>query len=461
MQLDDTNELPRASSALRPAREWWRPQEANASTSDVPTQIGAEKAADGSAPFVAVLIFTFVLVVSPQSFVPWLGVLRPAWLAAVSGIAVLLFDRLPKGKPLFVPGRETWAVAGLVAWAILTLPFSYWPGGSFTVLTERYSKTVVIFWLLGLTVNSVRRLNIMAWALSLMAIPLAQTGVSNYLSGNFITGGAASRIAGYQGALTDNPNDLALALNMITPLAIGLLSVRRRLLERLLLLTIVMLNLAVVVFTRSRGGFLSMGALGLFYAWKLMRKGRPDWLFGTLMLVVLCIPLLPEGYLSRMSSITNVDEDETGSAQGRRDSMIAGAGYVLEHPIIGDGIGMNALALNELGDLPTWHNIHCAFLEIGMDLGLPGLFLYLLLMTGAFRSTSLVCRRTASVPSLRGLFHLSEGVQGSLWAFVVGGFFSPVAYHFYFYYFAALAVGARQALEAAQGQRVSNAEAPR
>ena len=35
-----------------------------------------------------------------------------------------------------------------------------------------------------------------------------------------------------------------------------------------------------------------------------------------------------------------------------------------------------------------------------------------------------------------------------LCAFVVGAFFAPVAYNFYFYYIAGLAVGARQALQA-------------
>ena len=107
---------------------------------------------------------------------------------------------------------------------------------------------------------------------------------------------------------------------------------------------------------------------------------------------------------------------------------------------------MNILVLNELVSA-TWHEVHNVYLQYGVDLGLPGLFLFLTIMSASFRSTAFVCRRTDGVLRFGTLFHLSEGLQGSLCAFVVGGFFSPVAYNFYFYYLAGLATGLRHALE--------------
>ena len=126
--------------------------------------------------------------------------------------------------------------------------------------------------------------------------------------------------------------------------------------------------------------------------------------------------------------------------------MRAGTTYIVEHPLVGGGIGMNILVLNELVS-PTWHEVHNVYLQYGVDLGLPGLFLFLAVIAASFRSTAFVCRRSDGVPRLGTLFHLSEGLQGSLCAFVVGGFFAPVAYNFYFYYLAGLATGVRQALE--------------
>jgi O-antigen ligase len=154
---------------------------------------------------------------------------------------------------------------------------------------------------------------------------------------------------------------------------------------------------------------------------------------------------LPHGYLSRINTITNIDEDETGSAQGRWASMTAGTAYVIEHPLVGAGIGMNSLVMNDLIGA-TWHEVHNVYLQYGVDLGIPGLFLFLTIMAGAFRSTIVVGRRSAGVPALGELFHLSEGLQGSLFAFAVAGFFSPVAYNFYFYYLAGLATGMRQTM---------------
>ena len=38
---------------------------------------------------------------------------------------------MSEGVPLFRP-RETLLLAALAFWALATLPFSYWPGGTFT-----------------------------------------------------------------------------------------------------------------------------------------------------------------------------------------------------------------------------------------------------------------------------------------------------------------------------------------
>jgi O-antigen ligase len=357
----------------------------------------------------------------------------------------LISELTREGKPLFLRSRETWAVMGLVSWAVATIPFSYWPGGSLDVLTGAYGKALIIFWLLGLTVNTPQRLYRTAWMLTLMGIPLAHTGVHNYMTGNFMSSNSFGRIAGYEGALTSNPNDLALMLNLILPLTIALLAIQQGFFVRLFLCGVIVLSAVAIVCTHSRGGFLTIGVIFVFYSWKLIRRRKPAWPIAILIAVLLAAPLLPKGYLSRMDTITDIDADETGSAQQRWEMMTAGAGYVVEHPLIGAGLGMNGLALNEMLG-PIWHEVHNVFLQYAMDLGIPGLVLYLAMLVSALQSTMVVCRRSAGIANLRSLFHLSEGLQGSLCAFIVGAFFAPVAYNLYFYYFAGLAIGAREAL---------------
>ncbi len=436
-----------AQTPLRPSTEWWRPEAELAYEGAQLPRATARSGSDSSGPFVALLVFTFILVLSPQATRPWLAALRPAWLAAFAAVVLLISELLRKGKPLLLPSSETWAAIGLVGWALATIPFSYWAGGSFATLTGPFGKALIILWLLGLTVNTPQRLSRAAWALTLMAIPLAKAGVYNYMTGNFIRSLTSERIVGYEGALASNPNDLALMLNLIIPLTIALLTIQRRFSIRLFLCGVVALSTVAIIFTHSRGGFVIMAALFLFYAWKLIRRRRPGWLAVLLIVVFLAVPLLPSGYLSRMNTITNIDEDETGSAQQRWELMKAATRYIVEHPLVGAGLGMDALALNDMLG-PIWHDVHNVYLQIGMDLGIPGLVLYLVIVTSAFRSTIVVCRRCAGSADLNLLFNLSEGLQGSLCAFIVGAFFAPVAYNLYFYFIAGMAIGARETLAA-------------
>jgi O-antigen ligase len=143
-----------------------------------------------------------------------------------------------------------------------------------------------------------------------------------------------------------------------------------------------------------------------------------------------------------MGTITNISADQTGSAQARWRDMIAALEVVLENPVVGFGVGMNLLALNEERGA-TWTAVHNVYLQYAVELGLPGLVLFLLLLGGCFKNVAWVQRRAARIPSWRELFYLAEGLQISLLAFTVAALFHPVAYHFYFYYVAGLAVAAK------------------
>ena len=95
------------------------------------------------------------------------------------------------------------------------------------------------------------------------------------------------------------------------------------------------------------------------------------------------------------------------------------------------------LALNEVG-APRWSLVHNVYLQIAVDLGIPALLVYVLLFYRAFRSV----REARRAWSARGadLYYLAQGLEISLLGFAVAAMFYPVAYHFYFYYLAGLAV---------------------
>src|SRR2546425_5814787 len=127
--------------------------------------------------------------------------------------------------------------------------------------------------------------------------------------------------------------------------------------------------------------------------------------------------------------------------------MVAATNVVVKNPIVGAGVGMNNLALNEeRGSAGV--EVHNVYLQYAVELGIPGLVLFLMLLAACMKSAMAVQARSAGVPALRDLFNLAEGIQISLIAFAVAALFHPVAYHLYFYYMAGLAIAVRAVYEA-------------
>jgi O-antigen ligase len=160
-----------------------------------------------------------------------------------------------------------------------------------------------------------------------------------------------------------------------------------------------------------------------------------------LVAVALVAPLLvPDAYLERLSTITDIQADETGSAQGRWNDVVVSAGIVSQNPIVGAGIGNDMLALNEYRGRATFRSVHNAYLQYAVDLGLPGLLLFAWLHVMCFRSARRLERLAHHDEALRPLGPLAAGIQVSLVTFFVAAMFHPIAYQFYFFTIAGLAV---------------------
>jgi len=113
---------------------------------------------------------------------------------------------------------------------------------------------------------------------------------------------------------------------------------------------------------------------------------------------------------------------------------------VAKHPVVGAGIGQDILVMNDERGIDTWRRVHNAYLQYGVDLGLPGLLMFVWLHLTCYRTARAVEQRAAAVPSLRDLQPLATGVKMSLVAFGVAAMFHPIAYQFYFFSVAGLAV---------------------
>jgi putative inorganic carbon (HCO3(-)) transporter len=417
---------------------WWRPE----------SRAASEPAREGRVAFGALATFTAILLLSPQTWVPVLGSLRIAFVAA--GIAILahLLDRAVRRQAIDSAHPEMIVAMLLVGWSVVTLPFSYWPGGSVAELTDHFLKAVIFFWLIATIVTTRARLRSLIWLLVVCSIPLALTALQNYRSGVFVTSSrmAVQRIAGYSGSgIAANPNDLALMLNLLIPLAGVVLVTTHSTFRRLVAGLALFLSAGAIIVTFSRAGFLSLAATALM---TLIALGRRQPLAALAVVATLGIAgplLLPAGYVERLSTITAIDSDPTGSAQGRWSDYAASAELIATNPVTGAGLGQNILALNDVRG-ETWRYVHNVYLQYAVDLGIPGLLLFLWLFIAVFRAARRVRRRAAQDTALFEVGAMAEGVQIALVTFAVAAIFHPVAYQFYFFCVAGLALAVKNAL---------------
>src|SRR5438034_10126566 len=153
--------------------EWWRPDfEVASGPRSTPTDAVKPQVSGSAAPYWAMMTFTVILLLAPQSFFPALAPFRIALLTGLAAITTYVFDKLTRGQPIIMRTREMQLTACLLAWLFLTIPFSLRPGESLSFLFENYLQSLAIFCLLTQTVNTLARLSMAVWTRTLLPIPM-------------------------------------------------------------------------------------------------------------------------------------------------------------------------------------------------------------------------------------------------------------------------------------------------
>jgi len=403
----------------------------------VPAVRGSARAS--TTPVWCLALFTGVLILSPQTWIPALAPFRLALATGALAIGVLVVDRARRGLPAIAPTAGVTIALLLLVWALVTIPFSSWPGGSLAFLLDPFLKTLVVLWLVVAVIDNRDRLRRICGWLFLMSLPISLTALNHLRTGVILQQGGADapRIAGFNAPLTGNPNDLALTLNLMLPLGIALLTIARTPAMRMAILALILVDVLAVIATFSRGGFLTLGTVALITLWKF--RARTGLVWGAVALgIILLLTVAPVGYMTHMTTITDIASDVTGSAQERWLDMKAALHAFAQNPLFGTGIGMNVLALNEQrGD--QWRLVHNVYLQYAVELGIPGLLLFLALLVRSIRRAGAAGRPGTDHPQGAGVAALGGALQTSLIAFSVAAMFHPVAYNAYFFYFAGLA----------------------
>jgi O-antigen ligase len=414
--------------------------------------------------YLGLLLFTALLYVRPQDTLTPLAMIPLAEITALTALAAMVYGRVSRGLTFTSVTPELIGVAALGGLMLVLAPFSIWPTGSIQTFTELYLKVLLIFLLIVNTLTTPRRVQEFTWVVVLATSYIGFRAVFDYVRGlNLVENG---RVQGAVGGMFQNPNDLALNMVVVLPLA-ALLALRARSLPwRLVAIGGALLMVGAVVASYSRSGFLGLAAMLLILAWQMGRR-KPAFLAAVAVAVVVLLPFAPDSYWQRVASITNDDLDATGSREARRVLLGEAFQAFLDHPLTGLGAGQ-FVNYNPPGRLETWRETHNVVLQVAAELGVLGsaVFFFLVfraLMAGrqarrllpAATGAPARSRWGRPVPPSAAVITPAEAQffemhTAALTAAVAGWFlsalFASVAYHWTFYYLLALAIAPREIL---------------
>lgn len=439
----------------------------------------AEKEPRRDWAFLGLLAFTAVLYFRPQDQIPGLHLMPFAEIAAIFALTAMILGRTSRGLPVTRVTPELIAVAAFGLLMLATAPFSVWVGGAVGTFTDLFVKVLLIYVLMTNTLITLPRLHKFTTIVVVTTGYLATRAIIDYLRGfNLVENG---RVQGAVGGMFQNPNDMALNMVAVLPIAFLVTMRAKTLFWRLLGAGTILAMIWSVIVSYSRGGFIGLAVMMLIVGFHVARR-RPSVAAGAALAFVLALPLVPPSYWDRMSSITDDSRDATGSREARRTLLREAWNTFLAFPVTGVGAGMFQ-AYNPPGRVEIWRETHNVVLQVAAELGIVGLAIFGFLLWRAFtagRTTRRLLRRaTGSSPPSRwsttrsaaqpAVVTRDEAVYldahaAAMSAAVIGWFvcalFASVAYSWTFYYLLALAVAPRDILAGRLAARAKTAAAP-
>ncbi|PYT04177.1 MAG: hypothetical protein DMF60_16065 [Acidobacteria bacterium] len=382
--------------------------------------------------FAGLFLFTLLLYVRPNELFPDVfGTFPIMKIVAILTLIVYIGGKLGSSERLSIWPIEMSMLAIIVLLGIVLTPVSVSPAASVEMLSDTFFKVIVIFVLMINLLDTRERLRLILKVVVISGTGIAAGSIAKFAEGKFTAMhlGVGVRIEGTVGGIFGNPNDLAMALNMLLPLAI-VLALTSKPAGRLFYLVCALVLVIGVVVTFSRGGFLGLMAAGGILLWKLGRHNRFAMAIAALAACGVLALSMPAGYSDRLFTIVNTEKDATGSAQERQGELKRVIEVASRHTII--GIGLN--------NYPVYSNhairAHNSFLEIAAELGLLGLIAYLILIFKPLKRLKEIERETsrAAQPRRRELHYLSVGVNAAIIGYMVCAVFSSAQYQWYLFY---------------------------
>ena len=372
----------------------------------------------------AILFFAVVYFLRPEDFIPGLSLVPISKITGAIALIALVFGTKAENRQKLP--AEMKVLIALLLHMILTIPFAFWRGGALDIVINKFSKGVIIALLIVFVVTSLKELRklIYVQCASIALVTFVSLLVHNVRDG---------RLNGIQKGILENPNDLAINIAINFPLCVAFMLAAKGVVRKSVWALGIAFLMYGVIATYSRSGLIAMVITCVICLWEFALKGRrPVLLIATagVAFIGVAVMMSTRNYVTRIESMVQGNikgSSDHGSLDERKELLKTSLGLMAKHPIFGIGPG------NFPSYTGSWLVAHNTYTELGAEAGLPGLFLFLLLL-------ALSARKIKAVRKLPGY---KESAEIRLWttaffaglaAYMAGAMFASTEYNLFPYF---------------------------
>ena len=390
-------------------------------------------------PYRAILSVIMLLTNSRiHSHFPAIARVRPVLVLFVLALTcAVLAPGLVTLKAVF----RTWppqVVAALAILACLSVPFGINFGGAAKYLLTTYASVLLFTFLLFIGIRSARELYTLVWAfVASMGLLVWQSLAVFHLS--VVPGTSIERLSQLY-SYDSNDAGCVLIVGLVLTLLAFLTAGKKGKAAGAVLLIGIGVALAR---TGSRGAFVGLIGTGCALLLSLKQVSAVKRMGFVAVVVAGLVLAAPQGYWENVGTVLHPTEDYNwDSPEGRREIWRRGIGYMVDHPVFGLGISNFERAEGTISDKARrrfaatpvrWTAPHNSFIEVGSELGVPGLVVWSSLIVGGIVGMTRLRRRLPEAwlhgdPEERFLYLATIDLPLALVSFAITAFFLSFAY---------------------------------
>lgn len=330
----------------------------------------------------------------------------------------------------------------------ISLPFVYWPGSVIKKGTPEFIKAISFFYFTVNYITSEKKLNLFIKVFILcqsfriieplfLHITQGYWGDVAYMNSEEFM----NRLSGAPNDIV-NPNGLAFIVLTVFPFYY-FLSIATAV-NKLIFIPLMPMVIYTLLLTGSRSGFLGF----ILILFGIINKSKHKLILFAIIIVagIISFSYLGANFQDRYKSIFSSKTKNSGTSEGRLSGLKEDFKVALIRPVFGFGLGTSREANVHFRnrDQPS-HNL---YLETMQDLGLVGLFIFLLLIKSIISNFSLNQKLIKDrLSDSKGLFYLNSAMQVWLFMNILFSFASYGLLGYEWYLFAGLSVVMKRIIE--------------